>query len=84
LSQQFSDRRHQCRARAWLQFSAAVDLPHPLRSLGKGLLEEFGPECISDKPLSESAFLGTEIGAVTNGTRPIVEIMTVRVQPAGA
>jgi pyruvate dehydrogenase E1 component subunit beta len=43
----------------------------------KGLLAEFGPECIRDTPLSESAFVGAGIGAALGGMRPIVEIMTV-------
>jgi len=42
-----------------------------------GLLEEFGPERIRDTPLSESAFVGSGIGAAIGGMRPIVEIMTV-------
>ena len=41
------------------------------------LLEEFGPERIRDAPLAESAFMGAGIGAAINGTRPIVEIMTI-------
>ncbi|WP_107774733.1 alpha-ketoacid dehydrogenase subunit beta [Nocardioides sediminis] len=42
-----------------------------------GLLEEFGPERVRDTPLSESAFVGADIGAAIGGMRPIVEIMTV-------
>ncbi|MCX3059271.1 alpha-ketoacid dehydrogenase subunit beta [Streptomyces beihaiensis] len=42
-----------------------------------GLLEEFGPACIRDTPLSESAFTGAGIGAALAGLHPIVEIMTV-------
>ncbi|MFI1731157.1 alpha-ketoacid dehydrogenase subunit beta [Streptomyces acidicola] len=42
-----------------------------------GLLEEFGPERVRDTPLSESAFVGSGIGAALAGMRPIVEIMTV-------
>lgn len=42
-----------------------------------GLVEEFGPERVRDTPLSESAFVGTGIGAAVAGLRPIVEIMTV-------
>ena len=42
-----------------------------------GLFEEFGPERVRDTPLSESAFVGTGIGAAIAGMRPIVEIMTV-------
>jgi len=43
----------------------------------KGLIEEFGEERIRDVPLSESAFVGTGIGAALGGMRPIVEVMTV-------
>jgi pyruvate dehydrogenase E1 component beta subunit len=46
-------------------------------AVSKGLLEEFGPERIRDTPLSESAFVGTGIGAAIGGMRPIVEVMTV-------
>jgi pyruvate dehydrogenase E1 component beta subunit len=42
-----------------------------------GLVEEFGPERVRDTPLSESAFVGTGIGAAVAGMRPVVEIMTV-------
>jgi hypothetical protein len=43
----------------------------------KGLLDEFGEERVRDTPLSESAFVGSGIGAALAGMRPIVEIMTV-------
>lgn len=42
-----------------------------------GLLAEFGEERIRDTPLSESAFVGTGIGAALGGMKPIVEVMTV-------
>lgn len=42
-----------------------------------GLLEQFGPERIIDTPISETAIIGTAIGAATAGMRPIVEIMFV-------
>ncbi len=42
-----------------------------------GFLEQFGEERIRDTPLSESAFVGTGIGAALGGMRPIVEVMTV-------
>jgi len=41
------------------------------------LLEKFGPERIMDTPISETAILGTAIGAATEGMRPIAEIMFV-------
>ena len=42
-----------------------------------GLLDEFGPRRILDTPISESAFIGTAIGAAVEGMRPIVELMFV-------
>ena len=42
-----------------------------------GLLKKFGPKRIIDTPISESAILGTGIGAAAAGLRPIVEIMTI-------
>jgi len=42
----------------------------------KGLLEEFGPERITDTPLAEVGFVGAGVGAALAGLRPIVEIMT--------
>jgi len=41
------------------------------------LLEKFGPERIMDTPISETAILGTAVGAATEGMRPIAEIMFV-------
>jgi pyruvate dehydrogenase E1 component beta subunit len=43
----------------------------------KGLLEEFGPERVKDTPISESAFVGSGIGAALAGLKPIVEIMSI-------
>lgn len=42
-----------------------------------GLLEKFGPERVIDTPISESAFVGTAIGAAMTGLRPIVEVMFI-------
>ena len=39
-----------------------------------GLVEEFGPERISDAPISEAAILGAAVGAAMMGTRPVVEM----------
>ena len=41
----------------------------------KGLLAEFGPERITDTPITESAFVGAAAGAAMTGLRPIAEIM---------
>lgn len=39
-----------------------------------GLVEEFGPERISDAPISEAAIMGACVGAAMMGTRPVVEM----------
>lgn len=41
----------------------------------EGLLDKFGPERVMDTPISESAIVGTAIGAATKGMRPVAEIM---------
>lgn len=40
-----------------------------------GLLEEFGPLRVRDTPISETAIIGSGIGAAATGLRPVVEIM---------
>jgi pyruvate dehydrogenase E1 component beta subunit len=40
-----------------------------------GLAEEFGEERVRDTPISESAIVGTGVGAAITGMRPIAEIM---------
>ncbi len=39
-----------------------------------GLREEFGPDRISDAPISEAAIMGAAFGAALVGTRPVVEM----------
>jgi pyruvate/2-oxoglutarate/acetoin dehydrogenase E1 component len=40
-----------------------------------GLAEEFGDERVRDAPISESAIVGTAVGAAITGMRPVAEIM---------
>jgi 2-oxoisovalerate dehydrogenase E1 component beta subunit len=40
----------------------------------KGLLDEFGEERVIDTPISESAIVGTAIGAAMMGLRPVAEM----------
>jgi pyruvate dehydrogenase E1 component beta subunit len=47
-----------------------------------GLYEEFGPRRIRETPLSESAMVGTAIGAALFGRRPIVEVSFGEFLPA--
>ncbi|MBS0318547.1 MAG: alpha-ketoacid dehydrogenase subunit beta, partial [Proteobacteria bacterium] len=42
-----------------------------------GLLGRFGKDRIMDTPISETAFIGTAIGAAAEGMRPIAELMFV-------
>lgn len=42
-----------------------------------GLLDKFGKDRIMDTPISETAFIGTAIGAAAEGLRPIAELMFV-------
>ncbi len=41
----------------------------------KGLAREFGDERVRDTPISESAIIGTAVGAAITGMRPVAEIM---------
>lgn len=42
-----------------------------------GLFDEFGPSRIVDTPISETAIVGSAVGAAAAGLRPIAEIMFV-------
>jgi pyruvate/2-oxoglutarate/acetoin dehydrogenase E1 component len=41
----------------------------------EGLAEEFGDARVRDTPISESAIIGTAVGAAITGMRPVAEIM---------
>jgi pyruvate/2-oxoglutarate/acetoin dehydrogenase E1 component len=43
----------------------------------KGLLEEFGPERVRSTPISESAIIGSALGAAMTGLRTVAEIMYI-------
>lgn len=40
----------------------------------KGLLAKYGPMRVRDTPISESAIIGTAVGAAMTGMRPIIEL----------
>jgi len=42
---------------------------------GYGVFSEFGPERVLDTPISETAIVGTAVGAAAAGLRPAVEIL---------
>ena len=43
----------------------------------KGLIHKFGRERVRDTPITESAFIGTGVGAAASGLRPVVELMFI-------
>ncbi len=43
----------------------------------KGLLEEFGPYRVRSTPISESAIIGSALGAAMTGTRTVAELMYI-------
>jgi pyruvate dehydrogenase E1 component beta subunit len=42
-----------------------------------GLLDKFGDKRVKDTPITESAIIGTAVGAATVGLRPVIELMFV-------
>lgn len=57
-----------------LVYGEDVALPGGVFGVTKGLRAEFG-ERVFDTPISESAILGSAVGAAVMGMRPVVEIM---------
>jgi pyruvate/2-oxoglutarate/acetoin dehydrogenase E1 component len=43
----------------------------------KGLLDKFGPQRVRSTPISESAIIGSALGAAMTGTRTVAELMYV-------
>lgn len=43
--------------------------------LSRGMLEEFGPKRVRNTPITETAIIGSAIGAAETGLRPVVELM---------
>ncbi|MCC6175919.1 MAG: alpha-ketoacid dehydrogenase subunit beta [Chloroflexi bacterium] len=43
----------------------------------RGLIQEFGRDRVRDTPITESAFVGTGVGAAAAGLRPVVELMFI-------
>ncbi len=47
----------------------------------KGLLDKFGPQRVRSTPISESAIIGSALGAAMTGTRTVAELMYVDFTP---
>jgi 2-oxoisovalerate dehydrogenase E1 component len=43
--------------------------------VSRGLQRDFGPDRVFDAPISESAILGSAVGAAMEGMKPVVEVM---------
>jgi 2-oxoisovalerate dehydrogenase E1 component len=43
--------------------------------VSRGLQKDFGPERVFDVPISESAIIGSAVGAAMEGMKPIIEVM---------
>ena len=41
----------------------------------RGMLEEFGPQRVRNTSISETAIIGTALGAAVTGLRPVAELM---------
>ncbi|MCD4720093.1 MAG: alpha-ketoacid dehydrogenase subunit beta [Desulfobacula sp.] len=42
-----------------------------------GLLDQFGEKRVKDTPITESAIVGTAVGAASTGLRPVIEMMFI-------
>lgn len=56
-------------------FVAGIDVSHGVFGITRGLVERFGPDRVRDTPISETALMGTAVGAAMAGMRPIIELM---------
>lgn len=58
-------------------FLVGVDVAEAPFAISRGLVDTFGRDRVRDTPISESAIIGTAIGAAMDGMRPVAEIMYV-------
>jgi len=58
-------------------FLVGVDVAEAPFAITRGLVDEFSIERVRSTPISETAVVGTAIGAAMDGMRPIAEIMYV-------
>lgn len=56
-------------------FLVGIDVSEAPFAITRGLRDRFGSERVRDTPISESAIIGTAVGASMAGMRPIAEIM---------
>ena len=58
-----------------LVYGEDVGIGGGIFGVSRGLQREFGADRVFDTPISESAILGSAVGAAMEGMRPVVEIM---------
>lgn len=58
-------------------YVAGVDVSTGIFRVTSGLAERFGRDRIIDTPISESALIGSSVGAAMAGMRPVAELMFV-------
>jgi len=75
----FSDALHEALYEEMLRdetvFVIGEDVRFSYWSVTRGLVEKFGEDRVIDSPISESAIVGSSIGAALMGMRPVAEIM---------
>src|SRR3989304_6352367 len=60
--------------RVFLIGEDVAEAGHPFKTL-TGLVQEVGPERVSDTPISEPGYAGIGVGAAMTGMRPVVDVM---------
>ena len=58
-------------------FGEDIGIHGGIYGVTKGLRDKFGEERVKDTPISESAIVGTGLGAALTGLRPVIEIMYI-------
>jgi len=58
-------------------YVAGEDITGGVFAVTAGLVEQFGEKRIRDTPITESAIIGSAVGAAACGLRPVVELMFV-------
>ena len=58
-------------------YLAGEDVSVGVFGVTKGLIEQFGEKRVRDTPITESAIIGSAVGAAVCGLRPVVELMFI-------
>jgi len=58
-------------------YLAGEDVSVGVFGVTKGLIEQFGEKRVRDTPITESAIIGSTVGAAVCGLRPVVELMFI-------